>query len=255
MFQITVCLANVLAAQAECCKCDCQQSGLLQQPYLYYLPVAPTHLASSDHGLYQNLGHASVQDVAGYTQSSYGAGYQSTGGIDRQYNVHGQGIENSLDAGSKLGVGDIALGLQETSQQPSFDYKGQGAADTELTVSNDNLKQQQISKVSTSDANHYIKIEQQVSPHDSSVEAANSLEHEKDHHHGKNDHYKFEYGVNDHHTHDIKSHKEEKNGDVVRGEYSLVEDNGNVRTVKYYADWKTGFHAQVHNSKSSGLSR
>lgn len=73
------------------------------------------------------------------------------------------------------------------------------------------------------------------------------------HHHGKDDHYKFEYGVNDQHTHDVKSHKEEKNGDVVRGEYSLLEDNGNVRTVKYYADWKSGFHAQVHNSKASAL--
>ncbi|XP_044751275.1 putative mediator of RNA polymerase II transcription subunit 26 isoform X2 [Coccinella septempunctata] len=69
----------------------------------------------------------------------------------------------------------------------------------------------------------------------------------------KKDHdayYKFEYGVNDQHTGDIKNHKEERAGDEVRGEYSLVEKDGNVRTVKYFADWKTGFHATVHNSKS-----
>ncbi|XP_045471459.1 transcription factor SPT20 homolog [Harmonia axyridis] len=68
----------------------------------------------------------------------------------------------------------------------------------------------------------------------------------------KKDHdayYKFQYAVNDQHTGDIKSHKEERAGDEVKGEYSLVEKDGNVRTVKYFADWKTGFHATVHNSK------
>lgn len=61
--------------------------------------------------------------------------------------------------------------------------------------------------------------------------------------------YAFEYGVNDQHTGDIKHQKEERDGDVVKGEYSLVEPDGNVRTVKYYADWDTGFHAQVINSR------
>ncbi|XP_013135088.1 PREDICTED: endochitinase A-like [Papilio polytes] len=61
--------------------------------------------------------------------------------------------------------------------------------------------------------------------------------------------YAFEYGVNDPHTGDIKQQKEERNGDVVRGQYSLVEPDGSVRTVDYVADWETGFHANVHNSK------
>ncbi|XP_044267501.1 histidine-rich glycoprotein-like [Tribolium madens] len=69
--------------------------------------------------------------------------------------------------------------------------------------------------------------------------------HEKD----KNINYKFEYSVNDHKTGDVKHHKEERQGDAVNGEYSLLEEDGNVRTVKYFADWKSGFHAQVHNSK------
>ncbi|XP_017477231.1 PREDICTED: endochitinase A [Rhagoletis zephyria] len=64
--------------------------------------------------------------------------------------------------------------------------------------------------------------------------------------------YAFEYGVNDPYTGDIKHQKEERDGDVVKGEYSLVEPDGNVRTVKYYADWETGFHAQVINSRDSG---
>ncbi|CAG4938080.1 unnamed protein product [Colias eurytheme] len=80
-------------------------------------------------------------------------------------------------------------------------------------------------------------------------------------HHSKNVHteflenydahprYAFEYGVNDPHTGDIKQQKEERDGDVVKGQYSLVEPDGSVRTVNYVADWETGFHADVHNSK------
>lgn len=34
--------------------------------------------------------------------------------------------------------------------------------------------------------------------------------------------YAFEYGVNDPHTGDIKHQKEERDGDVVKGQYSLV---------------------------------
>jgi Insect cuticle protein len=61
--------------------------------------------------------------------------------------------------------------------------------------------------------------------------------------------YAFEYGVNDPHTGDNKHQKEERDGDVVKGQYSLVEPDGNVRTVDYYADWETGFHATVTNSR------
>ncbi|XP_028169661.1 chorion protein S36-like [Ostrinia furnacalis] len=63
--------------------------------------------------------------------------------------------------------------------------------------------------------------------------------------------YAFEYGVNDSHTGDIKQQKEERDGEVVKGQYSLVEPDGSVRTVDYVADWKTGFHADVRNSKQN----
>ncbi|CAH2075400.1 unnamed protein product, partial [Iphiclides podalirius] len=63
--------------------------------------------------------------------------------------------------------------------------------------------------------------------------------------------YAFEYGVNDPHTGDVKQQKEERDGDVVRGQYSLVEPDGSVRTVNYVADWETGFHANVQNSKDN----
>lgn len=94
--------------------------------------------------------------------------------------------------------------------------------------------------------------------------------------------YAFEYGVNDPHTGDVKHQKEVRDGDIVKGQYSLgihtndqiiklipfasvayrscitcniklytfsVEPDGNVRTVDYYADWETGFHATVTNSR------
>lgn len=66
-----------------------------------------------------------------------------------------------------------------------------------------------------------------------------------------NPQYTFEYQVNDHHTGDIKEQKEQRDGDVVKGQYSLVEPDGSVRTVDYVADWKTGFHATVSNSKEN----
>lgn len=60
--------------------------------------------------------------------------------------------------------------------------------------------------------------------------------------------YQFNYGVKDHHTGDIKSQSEQREGDVVRGQYSLVEPDGSVRTVQYTSDKHNGFHAIVHKS-------
>ncbi|CAG9784945.1 unnamed protein product [Diatraea saccharalis] len=62
--------------------------------------------------------------------------------------------------------------------------------------------------------------------------------------------YEFEYKVHDPHTGDYKQQHEARDGHVVKGEYSLHEHDGSVRTVKYYADKKTGFNAEVkHTTK------
>uniref|UniRef100_A0A1I8PK13 Cuticle protein 8 n=1 Tax=Stomoxys calcitrans TaxID=35570 RepID=A0A1I8PK13_STOCA len=66
--------------------------------------------------------------------------------------------------------------------------------------------------------------------------------------------YAFHYGVKDHQTGDIKSQAEERDGDVVRGQYSLVEPDGSVRTVNYHADDIHGFNAVVHKSDPAGHS-
>ncbi|XP_055534455.1 adult-specific cuticular protein ACP-20-like [Wyeomyia smithii] len=59
--------------------------------------------------------------------------------------------------------------------------------------------------------------------------------------------YKYEYGVKDYKTGDHKSQWEMRDGDVVKGEYTLDEADGTKRIVEYYADDKNGFEAKVKN--------
>ncbi|CAH2241481.1 cuticle protein 7-like [Pararge aegeria] len=58
--------------------------------------------------------------------------------------------------------------------------------------------------------------------------------------------YHYAYGVQDPHSGNQQDHKESREGDVVRGEYSLVEPDGSIRLVQYTADDKNGFQATVH---------
>ncbi|XP_061710151.1 cuticle protein 7-like [Cydia pomonella] len=57
--------------------------------------------------------------------------------------------------------------------------------------------------------------------------------------------YEFEYKVEDPHTGDKKSQHESRDGDVVKGYYSLHEADGTVRIMHYSADKKSGFNAEV----------
>ncbi|EDS38704.1 adult cuticle protein [Culex quinquefasciatus] len=57
--------------------------------------------------------------------------------------------------------------------------------------------------------------------------------------------YKFDYGVQDPHTGDHKSHWEERDGDVVKGAYTLFDSDGSTRIVEYTADPVHGFKAVV----------
>nr|XP_029735737.1 cuticle protein 21-like isoform X2 [Aedes albopictus]XP_029736041.1 cuticle protein 21 isoform X2 [Aedes albopictus] len=63
--------------------------------------------------------------------------------------------------------------------------------------------------------------------------------------------YSFNYGVHDGLTGDVKSQVESRDGDVVKGQYSLVEPDGSVRTVDYTADDVNGFNAVVTKSGPS----
>lgn len=68
--------------------------------------------------------------------------------------------------------------------------------------------------------------------------------HHEDHHHAHPE-YKYEYGVKDSHTHDHKSQWEHRDGDVVKGQYTLDEADGTHRVVDYHSDHHHGFQAHV----------
>ncbi|XP_063379053.1 uncharacterized protein LOC134665927 [Cydia fagiglandana] len=59
--------------------------------------------------------------------------------------------------------------------------------------------------------------------------------------------YSYSYGVSDASTGDVKSVWESKEGDTVKGHYSVVEPDGSMRSVEYSAGPDTGFTAVVKN--------
>ncbi|EDW49785.1 histidine-rich glycoprotein [Drosophila sechellia] len=83
--------------------------------------------------------------------------------------------------------------------------------------------------------------------------------HEEPKHHPK---YEFNYGVKDTKTGDIKQQWETRDGDKVKGGYTMKEADGRTRIVEYTADAHNGFQATVkhvghashleHNSHSHG---
>jgi Insect cuticle protein len=60
-----------------------------------------------------------------------------------------------------------------------------------------------------------------------------------------NPQYSYSYAVNDASTGDSKSQSESRQGDVVTGQYSLLEADGTRRVVDYTADPINGFNAVV----------
>lgn len=60
--------------------------------------------------------------------------------------------------------------------------------------------------------------------------------------------YEFKYNIEDPHTGDAKNQYEIRDGGFVKGQYSLVDADGSIRTVEYTADPHHGFRAVVHKS-------
>ncbi|XP_047098337.1 cuticle protein 7-like, partial [Schistocerca piceifrons] len=58
-------------------------------------------------------------------------------------------------------------------------------------------------------------------------------------------HYQYDYAVKDSHTGDHKEQWETREGDTVRGAYSLADADGTIRIVEYTADPHNGFNAVV----------
>ncbi|XP_055382269.1 pro-resilin [Condylostylus longicornis] len=57
--------------------------------------------------------------------------------------------------------------------------------------------------------------------------------------------FDFEYAVNDIPSSNDYSHKANSDGDITRGEYRVQLPDGRTQVVRYTADWKTGYHAEV----------
>ncbi|XP_045768307.1 cuticle protein 7-like [Maniola jurtina] len=64
--------------------------------------------------------------------------------------------------------------------------------------------------------------------------------------------YEFNYAVNDPSTGDNKAQSEVRDGDVVKGSYSLTEPDGTLRVVEYTADAVRGFNAIVKRIGAAG---
>ncbi|CAG9784934.1 unnamed protein product [Diatraea saccharalis] len=77
---------------------------------------------------------------------------------------------------------------------------------------------------------------------------------------GENQSYSYSYGVADSRTGDVKTVWETKEGDTVKGHYSVVQPDGSTKTVEYSAGPNTGFTAVINgdneqNSESSNFNR
>ncbi|XP_050315780.1 pro-resilin-like [Anthonomus grandis grandis] len=57
--------------------------------------------------------------------------------------------------------------------------------------------------------------------------------------------YEFGYRVKDDYSGSSFHQKEASDGSQVRGEYRVQLPDGRTQIVTYYADWQTGFHADV----------
>lgn len=57
--------------------------------------------------------------------------------------------------------------------------------------------------------------------------------------------FDFTYAVKDEPSHNDYSHKAVSDGDVTRGEYRTQLPDGRVQVVRYTADWKNGYNAEV----------
>ncbi|XP_052132222.1 uncharacterized protein LOC113201683, partial [Frankliniella occidentalis] len=64
-------------------------------------------------------------------------------------------------------------------------------------------------------------------------------------HHKDAVHYKYQYAVDDRASGVVNDRWEQRNGDFVKGQYSLLDPDGKVRTVDYEVDGERGFHAVV----------
>ncbi|KAG6463536.1 hypothetical protein O3G_MSEX013950 [Manduca sexta] len=164
----------------------------------------------------------------------------------------------------------VVLAIVTVSAQ-DYHYKHQGHAPA---VSSQSIVRHEISHDHGYHGNHNVKL-QPVVHHAAPIanlHGARTLELQVPSHHVtlqhkvpekqyyKDDHevdyyahpkYAFEYEIADPHTGDKKSQHETRDGDVVKGYYSLHEADGSTRIVEYTADKHNGFNAIVKHTEPS----
>ncbi|KAL0810280.1 hypothetical protein ABMA28_010440 [Loxostege sticticalis] len=86
--------------------------------------------------------------------------------------------------------------------------------------------------------NTYVPPPQPPTSHDHDHE-----HHDEHHHHEPGMPFDFAYAVNE--DGNDYSHNAVSDGDVTRGEYRVALPDGRTQVVKYTADWKNGFNAEV----------
>ncbi|XP_054734438.1 adult-specific cuticular protein ACP-20-like [Anastrepha obliqua] len=91
-------------------------------------------------------------------------------------------------------------------------------------------------------ASSYASVVHHYGTHGHDSHGHGHHEHHEPHHYPK---YNFKYGVKDSHTGDHKSQWEHRDGDKVKGGYTLAEADGTLRVVEYTADHHNGFNAVV----------
>ncbi|XP_034234074.1 pro-resilin-like [Thrips palmi] len=74
---------------------------------------------------------------------------------------------------------------------------------------------------------------------------SNGGDHDDHHHHEPGMPYDFNYAVKDDYYGTDYSRNEVSDGDVIRGEYRVQLPDGRLQIVRYTADWKNGYNADV----------
>ncbi|XP_022913606.1 pupal cuticle protein Edg-84A-like [Onthophagus taurus] len=64
--------------------------------------------------------------------------------------------------------------------------------------------------------------------------------------------YQYSYGVRDPVTGNAQEHQENRDGDAVHGQYTVLQADGTMRIVRYTADDAQGFVAEVEYIKPDG---
>ncbi|CAO1400449.1 unnamed protein product [Diamesa hyperborea] len=157
-------------------------------------------------------------------------------------NKESEKYSHGIDDGSYGGYEQYSHGAAEVSGSYMMGEYPHGAAEESGSYSGEEMSQKYNG---VADAGSYM--EEMSHKYNGGAEAESHDGKDEKYDYYAHPSYKFDYGVKDEKTGDHKSHWEHRDGDVVKGEYTLGEADGTQRVVSYTSDKKHGFNAVVHN--------